>query len=83
MRCTVTWTQSAQDELALIWAKALNRQAVADAANRIDRLLRFSPMTVGDEYGTDRRLFVEPLEVIFSVSPDDCMVSVLQVIYYP
>ena len=61
----------------------MDRKAVADAANRIDRLLRFSPITVGEEYGADRRLMVDPLEIIFSVYPDDCMVKVLQVTYSP
>jgi hypothetical protein len=49
MRFTVIWTGAAQNELALIWTQALDRQAVADAANRIDRLLRFAPMTAGEE----------------------------------
>jgi plasmid stabilization system protein ParE len=83
MRFTVTWTRSAQNELADIWTRATDRRAVADAANKIDRLLRASPMTVGQQYGTDRRLLIDPLEVIFSVHPDDCMLRVLKVTYSP
>jgi len=46
MPFTVVWLPSAQAELANIWTASLNRQAVADAANRIDRVLRLNPETV-------------------------------------
>jgi hypothetical protein len=79
MRYTVVWDPDAQDDLARIWMQAHDPQAVADASDQIDRLLKTSALTVGEDYGPDRRLIVEPLEVIYSVSPDDCLVQVLQV----
>ncbi|TMQ34281.1 MAG: hypothetical protein E6K70_08510 [Planctomycetota bacterium] len=79
MRFTVIWDESVQDELARIWLQAADQQAVADAADHIDQLLKFSPEGVGQAYDGDRRLIVEPLEVIYSVSMEDCMVRVLHV----
>jgi hypothetical protein len=81
MRCTVVWDEEAQDELTRIWTRVSDRQAVADTSDYIDQLLRSSAERVGEEYGSDRRLLVTPLEVIYNVSPDDCMVKVLQVTY--
>jgi hypothetical protein len=63
--------------------QAPDQQALTDASDEIDRLLRMSALTVGEDYGPDRRLIVEPLEVIYSVSPDDCLVRVLQVALFP
>jgi hypothetical protein len=40
MHFTVTWDPSAEAELTNIWLTAPDRQAVADAADEIDRLLR-------------------------------------------
>ena len=83
MRCTVVWDPDAQDELARFWMQASDPQALADASDEIDRLLKSSALTVGEEFGSDRRLIIEPLEVIYTVSPDDCLVRVLQVDLLP
>ena len=79
MRCTVVWVPPAKSELARIWTEAPDKQAVTDAADEFDRLLRSKPLAVGEDYGEDRRLVIDPLEVIYAVSPDDCMVRVLWV----
>lgn len=81
MRYTVTWLPSAIQDLARIWNQAPDRQAVSDASNEIDRVLRNTPLTVGEEEGAFRRLTVEPLEVVYRVSPDDRLVEVVQVAY--
>lgn len=39
MTFLVTWLPSAINELARLWFKALNRQAITEATNRIDGLL--------------------------------------------
>lgn len=79
MRYTVTWDHGAEEELAQIWMDALDRQAVTDAAYRIDRRLRSGSADLGWPYEGNRVLFDEPLAVTFVVSPDDCLVKVLQV----
>jgi hypothetical protein len=40
MRYTVVWTKMADGHLANLWIQASDRQAVADAGNRIDVALR-------------------------------------------
>jgi hypothetical protein len=79
MHCTVTWDPGAVNDLADIWNQATDRQAVADAADEIDRVLRDFADTVGESLGANRRLRVGPLEVHYTVSPDDCLVCVQKV----
>jgi hypothetical protein len=43
MRYTVIWSPETESELASIWMRASDQQAVSDAANSIDRQLRNSP----------------------------------------
>ncbi len=83
MRYTVVWSPAATNALADIWTRTSARQAVADAADEIDRLLRRDPLSKGDEHGTQRRLIVAPLEVLFTVMQDDRMVQVEQVTELP
>ena len=79
MPFTVVWDPSALDELAQLWLQSSNRQAVADAADRIDHWLRLRPQQVGRDRQVFRVLAVAPLVVAFEVSPDDCLVHVLWV----
>lgn len=76
MRYTVVWSPEATDQLADLWVRASDQQAVADAADDIDRRLRFAPDRVGTPHGEIRILIVEPLAVHFSVTPDDRLVEV-------
>ena len=69
--------------LAQIWIQAPDQQAVADASDEIDRLLGLIPTSVGTEYGTFRLLRIAPLEVVYSVLPDDCKVIVSLVRFRP
>jgi plasmid stabilization system protein ParE len=79
MKYMVTWTRNAQNDLADIWMNAADRQAVRDAANRIDRALERNPETLGHPLGDDRVYADAPLAVTFSVSPPDRRVWVWQV----
>ena len=79
MRYTLVWIPDADDELARIWTDAPDKRAVADATNEIEHVLMRQPLTAGEPYDEDRCLVVAPLEVIYTVSPDDCMVRVLWV----
>jgi plasmid stabilization system protein ParE len=79
-RYTVTWLQSALDELARLWTEALDRQAVADAADRIDVLLGTNPLMQGQELSEGlRSLDLPPLHVLFTVREDDRLVEVSSV----
>jgi hypothetical protein len=79
----VSYSPSAQDELAQIWLDASDKDAVTTASYQIDQSLRSQPLSVGEELGSYRRLQVAPLEVVFTVSPDDCLVQVWRVSYVP
>jgi hypothetical protein len=83
MRFTVITSPSADDELALTWMSAPDPQEVADASDTIDQLLKHQPLQVGTVFGNDRLLHVSPLEVVYSVSPDDCRVRILRYGYRP
>jgi hypothetical protein len=79
MRYTVVWDDLAEAALANLWTGAIDQQAIADAADTIDRLLRARPEAQGQPDNGYRRLVVKPLEVVFTVSPDDLLVCVTQV----
>jgi hypothetical protein len=79
MRYTVVWWPVAEAQLARLWVQATDRQAVTDASNRIDRVLRDDPDKKGTPQGRFRVLTVHPLMVLFHVDPGDCMVRVISV----
>ena len=80
MRWTVTWMPSAQQELALVWTLALDRNSVTFASNQIDRILSVDADAVGDLlFDTVRILIVAPLGVEFEVDTDDLQVRVLSI----
>jgi hypothetical protein len=77
---TVTYKPSADQELADIWLKSADRQAVTVAANRIDFLLRTNPHQQGESRDSSVRVFVErPLAVQFEIHDDDRLVEVLTI----
>jgi plasmid stabilization system protein ParE len=80
VRYTVLWRPSAEQNLAEIWTKAVDRGAVARAADSIDRLLAQDPVSQGESRaGNTRVLLVEPLGVYFDVEADDRRVWVFDV----
>jgi hypothetical protein len=80
MKYTVIWKPSAEEELARLWVNALDRQAVATAADTMDALLQEDPEAQGESRtGLVRIMIVPPLPVHFTVSEPDRLVSVLEV----
>jgi hypothetical protein len=80
MRFTVLWVKKAEQELAELWLNALDRTAITQASNRIDRILGRDPEQVGESREGNRRILVEPpLAVIFRVELMDRLVQVLHV----
>lgn len=76
----VDWEAEADDRLAEIWTGSLDRQAITNAANRIDDLLRHTPLDVGVVLPEGlRRLTVDPLVVIYSASRETLSVEVVRV----
>lgn len=72
MKWTVIWQKAASDQLAEIWVNAHDRQAVADAADRIDRQLGKQADTAGESRDNQSRVVVDsPLVVHFVVDQGD------------
>jgi hypothetical protein len=77
MKHTVVWQPAAERHLADLWTNAPDRNAVATAADTIDRQLSRDPLTWGEaRSGPTRIMFVPPLAVLFDLSEPDRMVSV-------
>jgi hypothetical protein len=79
MRYTVVVEKPAENQLARIWTGAPDRQAVADAFDRIERELANDAHKKGVPLGVFRKYIDDPLAVLYHVDPGDCMVRVIQV----
>jgi hypothetical protein len=82
MKYSVVWKPFAEYQLGSIWLRVSDRQAVADASDEIERMLRYDPERFGepDESGW-RIIAVPPLVATFEVSPNDCTATVLSIRY--
>jgi hypothetical protein len=79
MRYTVTWLSIAEDELTNLWIQALDRQAVTDASNRMERTLGRDANQKGIADNGRRILIDPPLAFTFTVSPGDRLVMIVWV----
>jgi len=80
MRWTVTWRSSAQNHLATLWVNAQDRSAVRAAADTIDANLARDPYAQSESRASGLRIMiVAPLAVLYEVSDDDRLVTVLAV----
>ena len=80
MNYTVVWKPEAERNLASIWNRSSNRNAVTSATHVIDQTLGTAPQDAGESREEGFRvLFVRPLGVMFEVSPDDRTVRVVTV----
>lgn len=79
-RYTVLWSRPAENQLALIWTDAADRQAVTNAANAIDTELASNPLNKGLPLSEGMRtLNIPPLHVLFFVEEADRLVRVVLV----
>ena len=53
----------------------------SESANRIDQELQQDADKKGTPFGPFMALFDDPLSVLYTVDPGDCMVRVIQVLY--
>jgi hypothetical protein len=83
MKWTVVWRPPTEDNLADLWVDASDRNAISQAADTIDQILRSDPYAFGESRsGNTRILIIEPLAVVYDVLPDDCLVMVTSVRLY-
>ena len=84
MKYSVTSTPFADHQLAQIWLRAADPQAVTSASDRIEAMLRNDPDQIGRVRSDGRRAIVlPPLTVTFEVSIDDRRVTIVSVRYSP
>jgi plasmid stabilization system protein ParE len=80
MKYTVVWQEAAEEDLGRIWLATTNRQAVADAADRIDVLLRSNPKRAATSDNAEfMEIRIPPLKVAFLIQEDDRRVVVASV----
>jgi hypothetical protein len=81
---TVTWEESAEDELAQLWADALDKRALTRAADRVEVDLRRDGHLLGESRPDGRRIHFEPpLGILFEVREPDRLIIVLSVWQVP
>jgi plasmid stabilization system protein ParE len=80
MKHIVIWTPVAEQRLAQVWLDAADRDAVREAANRIDAELEAHPVVLGESRsGPTRVAFEGPLGVLFEVIEAPRRVRVLSI----
>ncbi|MEX2092515.1 MAG: hypothetical protein WD971_07545 [Pirellulales bacterium] len=80
IRFTVVWHEDAQNQLADIWIRAVDRNAVSQAADAVDAYLATDASVKGIVVeGNLCELAVPPLRVLFGVSEPDRLVKIVDV----
>ena len=84
MKFTVILTPLADLQLAEIWLAANDRQAVADASDRINASLRNDAGQQGRLRSDGRRVILHaPLSITFEVDEADRKATIVSIIYKP
>ena len=80
IRFTVVWHIDARNQLAEIWVRAEDRNAVSRASDAIDNFLAVDATAKGTVVEGDlRELTIQPLKILFGVSEPDRLVKVVDV----
>ncbi len=80
MSFTVEWMPQAEQRLAEIWNDGPDRQAIADAADSAEDLLRHDPIVLGESRtGNARLLFIRPLSFLYRVDVPSQVVQIVLV----
>lgn len=80
MSYTVRYLPDAEQELAALWMDSNKRNAVTQAAHRIDQQLQRAPDQLGESRPHDCRIFFDPpLGVLFRVIVSSQLVEVVHI----
>ena len=80
MNYTVVWRRRAEAQLAALWLRAANKEAIAGYAEQIDRILARNPADQGESrVGNTRVWFHRPLCVLFQIDETAKRVIVMAV----
>jgi hypothetical protein len=80
MKYTVVWLHEAEDELALLWLAASDRNAITAAQAKIDKELAREPEVVGAHVAEGLyQVHIGPLKASFEIEESDRVVRVVAV----
>lgn len=80
MKYTVIWTDEAEVELAAIWVRSGDRDAIANAADFLESELAQDPVNLGESRPNGQRIaHALPLGIRFQIREQDRLVEVLAV----
>ena len=77
MRYTVVWRKTPLNTLMNYWSSSIDRSALTEAVEEIDRLLGDDPDRRGEEYFGDRVVVVASIAVTFKIIEEDRTVEVV------
>jgi plasmid stabilization system protein ParE len=81
MKWTVVYREAAERDLAELWLHAADRNALAAAADSIEKMLRSDPLNAGEMLTDSLRIITEgPLTAAYKVSALDRLASVWAVV---
>jgi hypothetical protein len=83
MKYTLTWKPRALQQLADIWLAASDKNAVSIAVNRIERHLQARTHASSAHLFGSKLIIARPLVVLYDVSHDDCLMTIVRVGYRP
>jgi plasmid stabilization system protein ParE len=83
MKYTVIWKPRALQALADIWLAANDKDSVNQAVSRIDAYLQTGGPRARTHFAGTLLLVAPPLVVVYEMSDDDCLATVLRVAYRP
>lgn len=86
MKYTVIWAKQAEAQLASDWLSSTGdaRAAITQACRILDTSLKNTPDALGESRLGNLRIAIErPLTILFRISPDDRVVTVLDVRLHP
>lgn len=80
MNYTVRYLPKAEQELSSLWMNSDRRDAITQAAHRIDRQLQHAPEELGESRPQDCRIcFDSPLGILFRVNVNSRLVEVVNI----
>lgn len=84
MKFTVAWSEEASNELCELWAVVPDRREMTRVVDALEQQLRHNPESVGESREKGRRVVMQsPIGIIFKVFPEDQLVQVVHVGWFP
>jgi plasmid stabilization system protein ParE len=80
MNYRVVWRRRAESQLAALWLRAANKDAVAGYAEQVERILQRNPADQGESRAGNVRIwFHRPISVLYEIDEGDKRVTVMAI----